>query len=312
MLHVIQTFGDELPAACQNSCEDAWSIFDRFLTKYGSDYGICERTTRVLRHGLTLFGNAALPIAASVIARLSAGFDTTGFPSNLWIAGKVIQRFGNEDSPSLRRAFQEAYEHATQKVVSLLQVKSPGELPDGKLNFILQRAVPHANFSCRFYLVLEDYIHLLLELVTHAPDIFFQSSAFPLAFRASMAALTLVHSEIVFQCLDLFRIVLTHDSLRPDLPQPPKFPIYATTIRSVVDKEGFALVGYLLAGLVGDFPEDSTSTVVSIFRVLAVLWTSQLLSWLPPVLEQLPTTAAPNQTKSQFLQDVTRSAFSFR
>jgi len=155
-------------------------------------------------------------------------------------------------------------------------------------------------------LVLEDYIHLLLELVVHAPDIFFQSSAFPLAFRASMAALTLVHSEIIFQSLDLFRIILNHDCLLSNSQQPPKFPIYVTAIRSVVDKEGFALVGYLLAGLVGDFPEDSTSTVVSIFRVLAALWTSQLLSWLPPVLEQLPTTVAPNQAKSQFLTEVTR------
>jgi transportin-3 len=158
-------------------------------------------------------------------------------------------------------------------------------------------------------LVLEDYIHLLLELVAHVPDIFFQSSAFPLAFRASMAALTLVHSEIIFQCLDLFRIILTHDCVISGSPQPPKFPIYATAIRTVVDKEGLVLVGYLLAGLVGDFPEDSTSTVVSIFRVLAMLWTSQLLSWLPPVLEQLPPTVAPNQAKSQFLAEVTRFAF---
>jgi transportin-3 len=150
---------------------------------------------------------------------------------------------------------------------------------------------------------------LLLELVAHAPDIFFQSSAFPLAFRASMAALTLVHSEIIFQSLDLFRIVLTHDCLLSNSSQPPKFPIYATAIHGVVDKEGFALVGYLLAGLVGEFPEDSTSTVVTIFRVLAALWTSQMLSWLPPVLEQLPTTVAPNQAKTQFLADVTRFLF---
>jgi transportin-3 len=121
-----------------------------------------------------------------------------------------------------------------------------------------------------------------------------------------MAALTLVHSEIIFQSLDLFRIILNHDCLLSNSQQPPKFPIYVTAIRTAVDKEGFALVGYLLAGLVGDFPEDSTSTVVSIFRVLAALWTSQLLSWLPPVLEQLPTTVAPNQAKSQFLTEVTR------
>ena len=136
MLHVIQTFGDELPAACQNSCEEAWAVFDSFLANYGSDYDLGERVTRVLRHGLTLFGNSALSVAASAMARLTAGFDATGFPSNLWIAGKIIQRFGNEENPSLRGTFQEAYEHSTQKVISLLQVKSPGEIPDGMLLFL--------------------------------------------------------------------------------------------------------------------------------------------------------------------------------
>lgn len=121
-----------------------------------------------------------------------------------------------------------------------------------------------------------------------------------------MAALTLVHSDIIFRALELFRIILTHDCLLSDSPQPPKFPIYASVIHGVVDKEGFVLVGYLLSGLIGDFPEDATSLVVSIFRVIAGLWTSQLLSWLPPVLEQLPTVTAPNQAKNQFMADVTR------
>lgn len=121
-----------------------------------------------------------------------------------------------------------------------------------------------------------------------------------------MAALTLVHSDIVFRSLDLFRIILTHDCLLPGTLQPPKFPIYAAAIHAVVNKEGFELVGYLLSGLVGDFPEDATSLVVSIFRIFAGLWTSQLLSWLPPVLEQLPTVTAPNHAKSEFMAEVTR------
>lgn len=144
MLHVIQTFGDELPSACQNSCDSAWSIFDNFLAKYGSDYDLCERTTRVLRHGLTLFGNSALPVAASVMSRLISDFDTTGFPSNLWIAGKIIQRFGNEEDLRLRSSFQEVYERSTRKIITMLQAKSPGEIPDGTFPFYSQVSLPHA------------------------------------------------------------------------------------------------------------------------------------------------------------------------
>jgi transportin-3 len=154
--------------------------------------------------------------------------------------------------------------------------------------------------------VLEDFLQMLLRLVEFAPDVYFQSPAFPLAFRAAMAALTVVHSDIIFASLDLIRITLTHDSLGSNIPAPPpKFPIYASAIRGVFDKEGFELVGYLLSGLVGDFPEDSTSAVVSIFRVISSVWTSQLLSWLSPVLQQLPT-SAPNHAKVQFLSDVTK------
>lgn len=136
MLHVIQTFGEELPAVCRDSCQETWSIFDSFLAKYGSDYDLCERTTRVLRHGLTLFGDAALSVAPSVMIRLTAGFDATGFPSNLWIAGKIIQRFGDEENPALRGTFQEVFEHSTQKVAEMLQVKLPGDIPDGMRCFI--------------------------------------------------------------------------------------------------------------------------------------------------------------------------------
>jgi transportin-3 len=131
MLDVIRTFGDQLPVACQNTCEEAWLVFDAFLSKYGSDYEIAERTTRVLRHALYLFGNAALPICPSVLARMSIAFETTGCPGYLWIAGKIIDRFGNEESPGLRAAFQEIYVRATTSVVGLLQVKSPGNIPDG-------------------------------------------------------------------------------------------------------------------------------------------------------------------------------------
>ena len=162
--------------------------------------------------------------------------------------------------------------------------------------------------KCEPNLVLEDYLQMLLQLVDLAPDVYFQSSAFPLAFRASMAALTLVHSDIIFASLDLFRITLTHDSLLPYPSPPPKFPVYAAAIQAVVDKEGFDFVGYLLAGLVGDFPEDSTSAVVSIFRAISALRPSQMLSWLPSIVQQLPTATAPKQAQTQFLNEVTKYA----
>lgn len=131
MLHVIQGFGEDLPAACRSSCEEAWGVFDAFLAKFGSDFDLADRTTRVLRHGITLFGTSALQVAPLVIARMTYGFDLTGFPSYLWIAGKIIGRFGNEEAQELRGAFQQIYERSTDKVAHLLHSKGPSEIPDG-------------------------------------------------------------------------------------------------------------------------------------------------------------------------------------
>ena len=147
---------------------------------------------------------------------------------------------------------------------------------------------------------------MVSELLEHGPDILFPSQAFPVAFRTAMAGLTLIQSDIVFVCLDLIRDILTHDSLDPPAVPPPKFPIYAAAIKSVVDKEGLDLTGLLLTGLVGDFPSDSASSVITIFRVLAKLWPSQLLAWLPTVLQQLPSNTTPDQVKQAFLAEVTQ------
>lgn len=302
MLHIIHSFGEELPSACQNSCQEAWTVFDSFLSKYGSSYDIAERTTRVLRHGLTLFGHTSFSVAVSVVRRMSLSFEATGFPSYLWIAGKVVGSFGNENNQALHGALQEMYERSTNKVVSLLQAKPPGEIPDGTSIYNYLTCDTYTST----FIVLEDFLQMLLRLVEFAPEIYFQSPAFPLTFRATMAALTVVHSDIIFAALDLIRITLTHDSITSNTTTSPKFTVFASAIRGVFEKEGFELVGYLLSGLIGDFPEDSTSAVVSIFRVISSVWTPQLLSWLPLVLQQLPSTA-PNQAKTQFMSDVTRS-----
>ncbi|KAI9060580.1 ARM repeat-containing protein [Trametes sanguinea] len=283
MLGVIQSFGEHLPTACQNTHREAWAVFEPFIAKYGSEYPICERTTRVLRLGLTFFGSATLPILPSVLSRMASSFETTGFSSYLWMAGKVVGRFGNEEDPALRAAFKEVYERASNKLVTMLQEKPPQMIPD----------------------VLEDYLQMLLQMIDNAPDVFFPSPAFPIGFRVAMAALTLVHSDIVFAALDLLRTIFTHDCLTPATqPPPPKFPIYAAAIKPVVEREGQELTSLLLSGLVGDFPEESIPMVVTIFRVMGGLWPTQLHAWLPPVVQQLPSVSVPDQVKSSFLADV--------
>lgn len=131
MLGIVDTFGEDLPPTCQNTCQEAWAIFDPFLAKFGTDYQLCERTTRVLRLGLTFFGDTALSILPAVLSRMAHSFEATGHSSYLWISGKVIGRFGNEENPQLRASYKEVYERSSNKVVQLLQEKTPAQIPDG-------------------------------------------------------------------------------------------------------------------------------------------------------------------------------------
>ncbi len=118
-----------------------------------------------------------------------------------------------------------------------------------------------------------------MNMVEFAPDIFFESSAFPAAFRVALAALTLKHP-------------------------PPKFPLYANAIHQAVDKEGFEFASLLMAGLVGDFPEEAASIIVTLFRVLASLWPNQLQQWATVILQGLPVTSAPEEAKVRFMKDL--------
>ncbi|PFH50786.1 hypothetical protein AMATHDRAFT_144313 [Amanita thiersii Skay4041] len=284
MLHVVQGFGDELPDACRNTCPQAWNVFDSFLNKYGSQYDLTERVTRVLRHGLALFGDSALPVASVVTRKMSNGFVATGFSSYLWIAGKIIGRFGSKEDSEIQSSFIDVYEKSTAKLTSTLQTKSPGDIPD----------------------ILEDYVQMLVQLIDHAQSVLFESPAFENAFKASMAALTLVHTDIVFASLDLFQLIFSHDCLTATgATAPPKYPIFAKAIVDVVAKEGYSLTGCLLDGLVGDFPEESIPLVLAIFRSLAISWPVQLQTWLPSILEQLPPAKVPSDVKAQFMSEIT-------
>lgn len=141
MLSVVQTFGDDLPAACRNTCQEAWLFFDPFIAKYGSDYNACERVTRVVRFALNFFGSAALPVIPAVLARLSAAFEETAYASYLWIIGKIVSRFGREEDPALQSAFKRAFEQTSNKLVKVLQNTPPNQIPDGEKQFLAAESV---------------------------------------------------------------------------------------------------------------------------------------------------------------------------
>lgn len=132
MLRVVRGFGEDLPPACQNTIVDVWSVIDALLQRQGSVRFIAERVCTTLRSGLEFFGPSARAVVPSLLSRLSATFDSTGFASFIWIVGKVIRLFGNEESPELRAVFQASFERISRQVFAILKIQTPEDVPDSE------------------------------------------------------------------------------------------------------------------------------------------------------------------------------------
>ena len=132
IIFTVGPFGETLPSACAGTCEEAWTVLDAFVLKYCNEADPAEVVTRVIRQGTTLFGTAALGVLTAVISRMAGAFEVTGLPSYLWISGKLLQAYGNEEVPALRPAFGDAFERLTKKMSVMLSEKQPALMPDGE------------------------------------------------------------------------------------------------------------------------------------------------------------------------------------
>ena len=134
MLVVVGGYGELLPVACQGTAGDAWQVMNAVLQKYGNSHDVSERVTRVLRHGLRLFDQAAKPYIPAMLASLTEKFESTGLANYVWIIGKVVDRFGVEDDSVLRAAVTNAFERVTGKFMAMCTESSIGQHSDGESN----------------------------------------------------------------------------------------------------------------------------------------------------------------------------------
>lgn len=133
MLIVVQSFGEDLPASCKNTCAEVYTVFDTLLVNYGAHYFISERACRVLRLGIQFFGDSALPVMPGLLLALGTAFDRTGFASFLWLQGKAVGQYGSVTDPAVHEAFRTSFETMSLKVFTMLKTQPPDDIPDGKL-----------------------------------------------------------------------------------------------------------------------------------------------------------------------------------
>jgi transportin-3 len=154
--------------------------------------------------------------------------------------------------------------------------------------------------------VLDDYAHLLTDVISDAPSTLFLSPTFPGAVQSTISTLTLLTAQTVLAALDVIRAIIGHDSLQYDPSDPSMapyaavYPAYAQSIRSVMETVSFQLVGILLDGLVAAL-EDTTSNILTVFRMLSVQFPQLLAAAIPSAVEALSSKVVGGAEKVEFL-----------
>lgn len=167
--------------------------------------------------------------------------------------------------------------------------------------------------------VLDDYVHLLLEMISSAPLQLLASPAFPRSFSLAIAALSLPADNIVLTTLDYLTLLMNHPAITspstngsstpsPSTPtssiSPSDRSAMAQSLRSVLTNQGFTLLSLVLGGLVTGYSEDAVPLVTTIVRVLAGMFTQEMTAWIPPAIEALPSTSVPLVEKQNFLSKI--------
>jgi transportin-3 len=139
-----------------------------------------------------------------------------------------------------------------------------------------------------------------------APGILFDSPGLDTAVACCLVALKLIHTDIIFSSLNFLTAILEPAKpLQFQNGTATRFPNFIR-VNEVFVANGFQLMGSLLDGLLGNFPEESLSTVISLFRHVADQWPAEFAGWLPPLMQGLPGNLCTEQMKTKFVEDCAR------
>ncbi|KAM0745613.1 ARM repeat-containing protein [Meredithblackwellia eburnea MCA 4105] len=280
LLSVVDRFPDGLPDSCKGTCVQVWSVLEQFLVKFArADSRVPEKVCVVVRRGLALFDDEAFEVAPRILDTLVNAFEVEPVSSYLWIVGKMVGIFARRAEPAYEASMSNAVQRATAKVVAMLQVTEPSRIAD----------------------ILDDYSHLILDLIEYHPDILLSSPSFGATFQILLSSTTLLSPVIVLSALDNIRAVIGHESLVSATAFPAAF---GQAIRGVVDAAGGLLVQVLMQSLV-DGVEDASTTVLTIFRMLAVQFPQVLVAHVGPTVEGLPEKLVGRQEKVEFMSKFT-------
>lgn len=148
-------------------------------------------------------------------------------------------------------------------------------------------------------------MHLVTDLIEYSPSSLFLSSALPAAFQSTLSSLTLLRPDIVMAALDAIRGIVGHESLQSNAAVlAPNSDNTGAAIRAVIEATSAQLVELLVSGLV-DGPEDASSSMVTVLRLLSIMFAPQLAATVPEAIANLQSKSLSDEESTEFLSRFT-------
>lgn len=113
-------------------------MLDTVLTRHGNIRSICDVTSNILRTGLDFFGPLCVPLAPSIIARLTQAFQLTNLSSYMWGTSKMTSLVQQpQPGDAVYDALGPAFEQQSQHLFSFFSSNPLNQNEDSRLPLLL-------------------------------------------------------------------------------------------------------------------------------------------------------------------------------
>ncbi|KAH6560059.1 hypothetical protein BASA50_003202 [Batrachochytrium salamandrivorans] len=257
-----------------------WPIIQALHDRHGKDITIAECAARLLQSILSSYKQHALPILPQLIEFLVQQFESTGFSCHLWIAGRCVRIFGDDEKDEGRLVCM-LVEKLTTLVFGLVQASGQS------MDTIDE--------------VIEEYHMLLSEFIDSCPKLFLGSALWTSTIQCALFCLSAPSPISLVSVLRYF-----NDLISLGLPSQKTVPVAATAqVRDMLIHNGPDIAKAMLRGLVFTFPRDReiVGDIAKAFQVeCEVLGTGPALAFVRSATESsFPVSELSVELREAFL-----------
>ncbi|TIC03611.1 ARM repeat-containing protein [Wallemia mellicola] len=267
-----------LPVECQSTPFEVYNLLVKVIVNFGGSHSLIERVCGLLRKGLRFFDESAvLPIIPNLLEVLVNAFGSNPLSAYIWLIGKCFNLI-----PKEKTMISTSFNNISNKLFTILQSKQPSQVPD----------------------LIEDYIHLLLQIMDYEPSLIFNDNVIQPIFDLSLTGLNLYNPEAILVSLDFIRDfvdVINDNNSNSNINKT----VIAKTLSNHTNIAN--LIQILLEGLVNSFPEDCVSTVITLIRQLAQFNNNLMKEAIPVVMNQSSLTSVAVTDQQIFIESYTNS-----